>query len=293
MNAYSTYHPIILLIYFLSVIFINMLTLNPIVLVISALAAMCYFAVLSVRRVWVSNLAYYMTFFVLITIANPIFSHNGETVLFFLNDRQVTLEAVLYGAAIGGMIVGVIYWCKCFSAVMTSDKTVYLFGRVIPKLSVVLSITLRFIPLLKKKASEISAAQSTLGMYSSNSIVDRVCASMRVFSAVLTWSLENAVDTANSMQARGYGLKGRTSFSIFTFTRRDAIMLAVTAAELAVIIIAAVCGKTAYTYYPTVSGADSSVFAVINYIVIGILMFTPSVIEFRENIKWKFLISKI
>ena len=55
--------------------------------------------------------------------------------MFFMNDNPVTLEAVCYGFAVGVMIMSVFYWFKCFNAVMSSDKFIYLFGRVIPKLA--------------------------------------------------------------------------------------------------------------------------------------------------------------
>lgn len=66
-----------------------------------------------------------------------------------MNDNPVTLEAVCYGFAVGVMIMSVFYWFKCFNAVMSSDKFIYLFGRVIPKLALLLSMTLGFIPKLK------------------------------------------------------------------------------------------------------------------------------------------------
>ncbi len=43
---------------------------------------------------------------------------------------------------------------------------------------------------------------------------------------MVTWSLENAIETADSMRARGYGLPGRTSFSIYRFDSRDSSALA-------------------------------------------------------------------
>ncbi len=40
-------------------------------------------------------------------------------------------------------------------------------------------------------------------------------------SILVTWALENAIDTADSMKDRGYVLPGRTAFSIYRFDRRD------------------------------------------------------------------------
>ncbi len=42
---------------------------------------------------------------------------------------------------------------------------------------------------------------------------------------MVTWSFENAVETADSMKSRGYGLPGRTAFSLYRFSRRDRLLL--------------------------------------------------------------------
>lgn len=81
------------------------------------------------------NIGFYVPLFLMVAVTNPLFSHNGVTPLFFLNGNPVTLEAFIYGIAIAVMVIAIIMWCKCCSEVMTSDKLLYLFGRVIPKLS--------------------------------------------------------------------------------------------------------------------------------------------------------------
>lgn len=78
-----------------------------------------------------------------------------------MNDNPVTLEAILYGAGVSVMLIGIMFWCKCYNQVMTSDKFVYLFGKAIPKLSLVLSMALRFIPVFKSQMKKISQVQKT------------------------------------------------------------------------------------------------------------------------------------
>ena len=61
--------------------------------------------------------------------ANPLFSHAGATMLFYLKDgNPVTLESIVYGLASGLMLAGVISWFSVFHEVMTSDKFMFLFG---------------------------------------------------------------------------------------------------------------------------------------------------------------------
>src|SRR5690606_15261610 len=96
---------------------------------------------------------------------NPLFNHQGVTILFYLerSGNPVTLESILYGISSAIMFVTVIMWFSCYNKVMTSDKFIYLFGRIMPKLSLLLSMTLRFVPRYIEKIREISYAQKCVG----------------------------------------------------------------------------------------------------------------------------------
>ena len=61
------------------------------------------------------------------------------------------------------MLAAVALWFSCLSAVMTSDKFIYLFGRMIPALSLVLSMTLRFVPRFKRQFQAVAQAQRYMG----------------------------------------------------------------------------------------------------------------------------------
>ncbi len=134
---------------------------------------------------------------------------------------------MLYGVAAAVMLASVVLWFSSYNEVMTSDKFVYLFGRVIPALSLVLSMALRFIPKFKAQMQTVSEAQACIGRDTKNgSVFQRVGNAVKIFSIMVTWSLENAIETADSMRSRGYGLPGRTAFSIYRFDDRDKAALA-------------------------------------------------------------------
>ena len=79
----------------------------------------------------------------LAALVNPAFNHEGATILTYLpSGNPLTLESMLYGVAAAVMLASVVLWFSSYNEVMTSDKFVYLFGRVIPALSLVLSMAL-------------------------------------------------------------------------------------------------------------------------------------------------------
>ncbi|MEG1317234.1 MAG: energy-coupling factor transporter transmembrane protein EcfT, partial [Oscillospiraceae bacterium] len=79
-----------------------------------------------------------------------------------------TLEAIVYGFASAALLASVMCWFSCYNAVMTSDKFVCLFGRIIPSLSLLLSMCLRFVPKFKAQIKEVSNAQRCVGRDASN-----------------------------------------------------------------------------------------------------------------------------
>lgn len=292
MKAFESFHPILLFVYFLATIFVSMFCFNPIVTAISFFCSVFFCGMLIGGKELAKSLAYAFVMILLISVTNPLFSHNGETMLFFLNDNPVTLEAIMYGVNVSVQIMAVIYWFKCYHAVMTSDKFIYLFGRVVPKLSLLLSMTINFIPKFKRHFAEIDEAQKALGMYATKSFVDKIRQKTRVLGILISWSLENSVQTADSMRARGYGLKGRTSYSIFRWTVRDTVTIIIT-----LVLIAAVCYLVtvvpSYSFYPTFAPLATDAFAISLYACLFALMFLPTICEIKENLSWQYLKSKI
>ncbi|MBR2933780.1 MAG: energy-coupling factor transporter transmembrane protein EcfT [Clostridia bacterium] len=293
MRYFDRLHPIVAFLYFVFVILIAMLSMNPVIITICYLSGVAFCGMLIGLKKILISLAYNIPLLILLALTNPMFVHKGETILFFLNDNPVTKEAILYGLFASMMIMSVFYWFRCYSEIMTSDKFVYLFGRVIPKLSLVLSMSLAFIPKLKRKYKEIDEAQKALGIYSTQSYVDKIRSKFRVLSILLTNSLENSIETADSMRARGYGLKGRSSYAIYRFTVSDGIfmgfslLLGITATVLIIL------GFANFNFYPILSPFNVSGIILITYVTIVILAGVSIVMEVKENMLWRYLKSKI
>ena len=293
MKAFQNVHPTALLLYFLSVLTVGMFVTNPVLSLCALLGGILFSATLCRRGEVASDIWFYLAMFFLVAITNPLFSHNGVTPLFFLNGNPVTLEAFIYGAEMAVAIVGTLLWCKSFSRIMTSDKLLYLFGRVLPKLSLVLSMALRFIPMFLRRMRQVRAVQKTTGMYSGRGIVDKFRYSGRVFLSMIGWSLESSIETAASMKARGYGTGRRTNFSLFRFTPRDGVLLAVSLSLISIVIAGISLGVTEFYFYPRISTVSLSAPALAVYIAFGALSLLPFFVEVREVLLWKYYRSKI
>lgn len=209
-DTFSSYHPVINFLYFGLVLGFTMFFRNPACVGISLLSAIAYHVYLDEKKAVRFMLIYMLPMMLMAAIVNPAFNHEGVTILSYLpTGNPLTLESIVYGIFAAVMMVTVIIWFACYSKVMTSDKFVYLFGRVIPALSLVLSMTLRFVPKFKAQLSMVSEAQQCVGRDVSNgTILQRTKHAVTILPIMITWALENAIETADSMKSRGYGLGG-------------------------------------------------------------------------------------
>ncbi|MEG0258799.1 MAG: energy-coupling factor transporter transmembrane component T [Lysinibacillus sp.] len=293
MKNFEKYHPIVLFSYFMVVIGMAMFFMHPVYLFLTFIAAMTLNYLLQRRHFW-KNLFMYIPLFFIMAIINPLISHNGQRVILYVNGNAITVEAICYGMAMALMIIAVIIWFNSYNDVMTSDKFLYLFGKLSPTLALTISITMRLIPRFKHQIHLIAQAQKTIGMdYTAGNPWQRIKSVIRIMSILITWALENAIETADSMKARGYGLPGRATFSLFVFEKRDGWMLGIIALLAGLSVVGSLLGNTTFYFYPTFSDIYWTVESVSFYSGYAILLAIPIAIEIKEGIKWRYLKSTI
>jgi len=228
-------------------------------------------------------------------LINPAFNHEGVTIIEYLpSGNPLTLESIIYGLCAATMIVSVICHFSCYNEVMTSDKFIYLFGKIIPALSLIISMVLRFVPRFASQLKVVTNAQRCMGRDVSNgSIIKRAKSGLNILSIMTTWSLENAIETADSMKSRGYGTPGRTAFSIFTFDKRDGKALICILLLAAYTLAGSLTGGMYFSFFPAINIGEVSVFGISVFVAYFLLCICPIIIELWEVRKWKALRSKI
>ena len=288
-DTFSTYHPLVNFLYFALVLVFGMCFMHPVCLLISLGSATAYNLYLKGRKGLLFSLRFLLPMMILAAILNLAFNHEGVTILAYTpNENPITLESLIYGVASATMLVSVVQWFSCYNEVMTSDKFVYLFGRIIPALSLVLSMTLRFVPRFNAQMKIIRKAQRCVGRDVSNgSIPQRIKNGVTILSILVTWSLENAIETADSMKSRGYGLPGRSAFSIYRMDSRDKLALLWLGFCLWYIVFGWLSGSLYFRYYPSIKVADFGLFPLSFLLVYLAMCLTPLILNGREDMKWK------
>lgn len=294
-DAFFRYHPIVNLLYFICVIGFGMFLMHPVCLVISMLCAVCYSALLKGKKGIRFTLCYMLPMLIVTALINPAFNHEGGTILLYLRDgNPLTLESIVYGVAAALMVMSSMIWFTCYNEIMTSDKFIYVFGRVIPALSLIISMALRFVPRFTSQMQVISNAQKCIGRDVSNgSVLQRMRHGFKIISILTTWALENAIETADSMNARGYGLPGRTAFSIYRFYQRDRYALSYLLCLGVYIMVGSLRKGLYFRYFPTIQGTAFNLYAVSLFIAYFLLCAMPIFLHVEEAWKWKVIVSKI
>ncbi len=295
MNEFKAYHPIVNFIYFTLVIGFGCFLMHPICLIISFVCGFTYSLMLRGVTATKKSLLFILPVVIVMAIINPLFNHKGMTVLGYLpSGNPLTLEAVIYGLLTGLMIFSVICHFLCYNEIMTSDKFIYLFGKAAPSLSLILSMTFRLVPKFSAQLKLVADTQRCIGRdASSGGIIKRIKRGLTLLSIVTTWALENSIETADSMKARGYGLSGRTAFSVFSFDKRDAVVV-ITILTLGIYtLVGGIAGEIKFSYYPTLKGTDFSLYGLSVFIAYAALCVLPIIIEIWGEQKWKVLKSKI
>jgi len=283
MRRFADHNPAAVTAYFLAAAGIAMFSMDPAVLLIALAGAVSTFLLSDLHGGHGATIG----LFLLMTFINPLVSHNGVTVLLVINHNPITLEALCYGAAAAGMVVAVLYFFRTFSHIMTSDRLLYVLGRLSPKLALVLSMALRYVPLFSHQARKVQQAQRALGLYQADNVVDGCKGGLRVFSIMTTWALEMGVITADSMTARGYGTGRRTQFALFRWTGRDSLLMA----AVLLLTAAAVWGTSAraFSWYPAITAAALNPRIITGYISYALLTFLPAIDHGKEAIRWRCL----
>ncbi|WP_304426758.1 energy-coupling factor transporter transmembrane component T [uncultured Adlercreutzia sp.] len=294
-SAVDGWHPALAFLFFAGALLGCMVLANPACLMVSFSAAGLLYGSLRGREAW-RFIAGLVAVVVVVACATPLFTTDGATVLFrWLGGRPYTAEALALGASTGLALAAMMLWFASYHLVMTSEKFTFLFGRVAPALSLLLTMTLRLVPAYRRKADALLSARACIGKGAreSDSLRERVAAGATVLGHLSADALEGAVVTADSLRSRGFGLAGRTHFGIFRWTVRDSVILGLLAAVAVASV--ALMGPWGFglMYFPTVVFPAPGASAVAGLVCYGLFLAAPAVANGERRLAWRWSLSRM
>lgn len=279
-------HPFSNFIYFVFTFMLSMASSNPFLLALCLLCGASYDIKLRGKKAFSYILKFILPLALLVTVFNSLFSHYGVTVLFVMkNGNNFTLEALCYGLVAAVRLSSMLLWLDCLGEILTAEKIIFLFGRFSPRLALIVSMVLRFIPLIRSQSEEILQAEKAIGNSANEkSFIQKIKKASRRLSILVSWTLEKGIDTSDSMRARGYGLKNRTSYNDYFFISADKIITL--ASSLAIVLSLVFSKRLEATYNPIISISPFDTVSVLICIFFTFVLCTPLIYDFKEEKTW-------
>ncbi len=282
MNRFSKLHPFVLLLFFAVTLIIPLSFRHPLISVVSLVFALLYALVSRQQSFW-KTLLFSLAVTGFIGLFNMLFAHYGVDVLFTVGDTRFTLEALLYGLNQGTVAAAVLLWFTALGRCLDSEKLLYLF-RFAPKCALLFSMVLGFIPRFLHKLSDIREAQLALsGGRQPQGLREKFRAAANTFSALITYSLESSIITANSMTARGYQ-DGAVRAGRFRWQTEDVVILCVMLVFTVETVWQKISGNLTFIFEPKPTMERLSIAALVCF---ALLQALPSALILWENAQWK------
>lgn len=259
------WHPSVSALLLLALLFLSAFSTEPFVILCSLAGGLLFCAMTGGAKTQLKTTLIVVAVF---AVTNPLFSHRGEQVLFYLNHNAVTLDAILTGARIGGMLAASLCWFSAFGRVLDTERLVYLLGRAFPKTALLLSSALRMIPQASRRNTAVKEARTGADLGGEGAL-EKLRFAGGNLSVSLGMTLESAIRSGNTMKARGFGLPGRTAYTLFRFTPRDGVLLG------AVLLLTVLSAWGILCESPVLS------------VCFGVLCALPSLGEGREKLRWR------
>lgn len=283
-NPFATYHPAVAFVFLACAIVISMAALQPVFVALSFLGALACSAVCRGARATAGSFVWIVPLWLVVAIANPLFSASGSTEILRIGVRAVYAESLVYGACSGGMLASVFLWFSSYAACMNSANTMALFGNVLPIVSLMVSQVMRLVPQFVARGRGIAAAQDAVSAAAPQTKRQQTAGRLRIVSVLMGWGMEDGIERSDAMRARGYDCGARrTTYKRYRFGRADASVLA------AIVVLAAIAGACAaavclrFSFYPTLSGWG----AWWAYLPYALLMAVPPALRFKEWLLWR------
>lgn len=283
-NAFQTYHPAVAFAFLACAIVLSMAAMQPVFVALSFAGSLACSLVCRGARATVRSFIWIVPLWLVVTIANPLFSASGSTEVLRLGARAVYAESLAYGACSGAMLASVFLWFSSYSACMNSANTMALFGNALPIVSLLVSQVMRLVPQFVGRGRDVAAAQDAVSAAAARTKRQQAAGRLRIVSVLMSWGMEDGIERSDAMRARGYDCGARrTTYKRHRFGKADALVMGVIVVLTAVAAACAAAICLRFSFYPKLEGFGPWW----GYIPYALLMAVPPVLQFKEWLLWR------
>lgn len=287
-SGFRAMHPAVAFLYYGGLILFAALLFHPVFLLTELAGVIVLLLLQGQGKILLRGLPFYLLMSGSVAVLNPFFSHRGSHILFYFMDQPVTLEAVLYGLMMMLVLLTILIVFVSYNYTVTTDKFMYLFSAAAPKSALLALMAIRFVPLFQRRLRQIAGVQRLRGIDTGRGgLVKRMKDGMTLLKVLLTWSLEEALQTADSMKARGYGVRKRSMYTMYKLDRQDTVTLILLAGSGLITLAGWLQGYGKLQIYPRLRPVEHSWQEAVIYGVFCLFVLIPVVLEGKEKWLWR------
>jgi energy-coupling factor transport system permease protein len=247
-----------------SILVLSLVLDSPLFLLAVFLSTLPLVRVARVWSEWLSAMRLALYLSAAIILINALVSSHGTHILFeapfhlpLVGAPVITLEAIIYGAVMSLRLVAIISAFAILTfTVNPDDMMLAMIKMKLPYKSVlVATLSARFIPTLLDDVMRITDVQRSRGLeLDRGRLARRIKGRTSIVTALLSNSLDRAVQVAEAMESRAFGTgRKRTFYHDLGFSLTDVATLVFCLLPAALGIFMGLNGCGQYYYYPTVS----------------------------------------
>ncbi|WP_139905291.1 energy-coupling factor transporter transmembrane component T [Clostridium thermarum] len=226
MNNYSKdIHVLTALCFILLMIFIIFATDNPLILLSVFIFCVGIFYETANRTKFKAGLKYFLPFALVSIIINFVFNSNGSIVLFNINNRSFTLEALIYALVFSFKLLLILHVFSIIEIIVDNDAAVSYFSSKLPKATLLLMVSFKLFPTMKKRTASLKEVYSLRGVnYDKKSLKEQIKSYNPILAILLESSMEGAFDIGEAAYVRGFLSGKRTVYERQRFGKKDFIL---------------------------------------------------------------------
>lgn len=287
--GFQSYHPYVIFSYYIFVGTLVMYFNHPVFLLTALILMICLNIIHDGGKELKKWLPFFIMMGILIVVLNPFLVSRGTNILFYFRGKQVTLEATIYGFVMALVIIIILMMFISFNITLNGNKFLFIFSRIFPRTAFLVMLTLRFFPLLRDRYDEITMVQQVKGKsLKKGSFFNRIKSGMIFIHILLSWSLEEAIQTADAMKARGYGSGPKSSYIPYHIEKRDWFVLGLMIVFYLLCLFGGFLGYGKIIIYPELGTLQFFFLDWIVYISMLLLFAIPVFVEGREKLRWTY-----
>jgi len=286
-TAIHRLNPSCMLAWLIGVVILSLIFEDPVYLTLLFLSTLPVVALAKVTGRWLSFMKFTLFLCLMIVALNTLFSSAGEHIIWsapfqipLIGYPAITLEGIIFGVGMAIRLAAIISAFAILTlTVHPDDLMAQLVKMKIPYKSVlVMSLSTRFFPTLLRDVDTLADVQRSRGVeLDKGNVFKKVRNRAPMVVALLSNSLERAVQVAEAMEARAFGTDKKRSFYKHVKMRgRDYLLLASAVSPLIFGVLMRFLNYGSYQYYPTLQQLNISGIEVGAMIILSLLLVSPA-----------------